>query len=417
MDKDFQEKLMIYADLAVRVGLNLQPGQKLILQSLRYGGVPIQVAPLVRELAASAYRAGASLVDVEWRDDELNLIRFRHAPRDSFEEFPAWQASGILEVIESGGAMLSISAFDPDLLEGQEPDLVDLQQRVMRKYWKPISDHIGKNTMNWSVLSVPMDGWAKKVFPDLPSEEQIPALWDILFKICRVDKKDPVAAWKEHLDDLAKRSSYLTRKAYRALHYTAPGTDLQISLPAGHIWRSAGFKAQNGIPFTANIPTEEVFTLPDCRDIEGTVTSARPLAYAGTVIDKFSLTFKGGKVVDFSAEQGEKVLEKMLQIDEGASRLGEVALVPDSSPISQSGLLFFNTLLDENASCHLALGSAYRFSLEGGEHLSSEEFAAMGGNNSLIHEDFMIGSSKMDIDGILANGQQEAIFRGGEWAF
>jgi aminopeptidase len=417
MDKDFQDKLKIYADLAIQVGLNLQPGQKLILQSLRYGGVPIQVAPLVRELAASAYRAGASLVDVEWRDDELRLIRFRHAPRDSFEEFPAWQAAGILEVIEGGGAMLSISASDPDLLEGQDPELVDLQERVMRKYWKPISDHIGKNTVNWSVLSIPVEGWANKIFPKLPPEQQIPALWETLFKICRVDREDPVAAWKEHLADLAKRSSYLTRKAYRALHYTAPGTDLRIGLPEGHIWRSAGFETQSGIPFTANIPTEEVFTLPDCRDIEGTVASARPLVYAGTVIDKFSLTFKEGKVVDFSAEQGESVLEKMLKMDEGASSLGEVALVPDSSPISQSGLLFFNTLLDENASCHLALGNAYRFSLQGGETLTSEEFAALGGNNSLIHEDFMIGSAKMDIDGVLANGQQEAVFRGGEWAF
>jgi aminopeptidase len=216
---------------------------------------------------------------------------------------------------------------------------------------------------------------------------------------------------------LKKRGDYLNDKAFSALHYTAPGTDLRISLPEGHVWRSAGFKNQGGISFTANIPTEEVFTLPDNRFTEGTVSSARPLAYSGNVINNFSLTFKEGVVVDFSAEQGEGLLEKMINIDEGASKLGEVALVPNSSPISRSGLLFYNTLLDENASCHLALGSAYRFSLDGGEKLSQEDFASRGGNTSLIHEDFMIGSGEMDIDGILEDGSVEPVLRAGEWAF
>jgi len=417
MMKDFQSNLKKYADLAIRVGLNLQPGQKLIMQALKYGGVPIQTAPLVRELAASAYKAGAPLVDVLWGDDELKLIRYAHAPRDSFEEFPAWQSSAILDVVENGGAMLSLSSFDPDLMQGQNPDLMDHEQRAIRKYWKPISTHIGKNTMNWTVLSIPIEDWARKVFPDLEDPESVPALWDTLFKICRVYEDDPLVAWQDHLDNLKKRGDYLNDKAFRALHYTAPGTDLRISLPEGHVWRSAGFKNQGGIPFTANIPTEEVFTLPDKRFTEGTVSSARPLAYSGNVIDNFSLTFKEGVVVDFSAKQGESLLEKMINIDDGASMLGEVALVPNSSPISQSGLLFYNTLLDENASCHLALGSAYRFSLEGGENLSTEEFSSRGGNTSLIHEDFMIGSGEMDIDGILKDGSVEPVLRAGEWAF
>ena len=271
--------------------------------------------------------------------------------------------------------------------------------------------------MNWMVLGIPVDGWARKVFPDLPEDEQIPALWDALFKVCRVYEDDPIKAWQEHIADLEIRSSYLNNKAYKELHYTAPGTDLHIVLPEGHIWRSAGFKAQNGIPFTANIPTEEVFTLPDNRFTEGKVSSARPLAYSGNVIDNFSLTFKDGKVVDFSAEQGEEVLGNLLKSDEGASMIGEVALVPNSSPISQSGLMFYNTLLDENASCHLALGRAYRFSLEGGENLSPEEFSSRGGNSSLIHVDFMIGSDEMDIDGVLPDGKTEPVMRKGEWDY
>jgi len=417
MDQEFQSNLKKYADLAIRVGLNLRPGQKLIMQHIRNGGVPIQAAPLVRLLGDSAYQAGARLVDVQWRDDDLILSRFKHAPRDSFEEFPAWQAQGILDVIEQGGAMLSISAIDPDLMEGQDPELLDQQQRAFLEHWKPISAHIGKNTMNWTVITIPVEGWARKIFPDLPREEQVPALWDTLFKICRVYENDPVAAWETHLADLKKRADYLNKKAYRQLHYTAPGTDLQITLPEDHIWRSAGFNTQSGFAFTANIPTEEIFTLPDRRNTEGTVKSARPLVYSGNVIDQFSLTFKEGKVIDFSAQHGEGFLEKLLSVDEGSSMLGEVALVPNSSPISQSGLLFYNTLLDENASCHLALGSAYRFSLAGGETLSAEEFGSRGGNSSLVHSDFMIGSGEMDIDATLENGQVEPLLRAGEWAF
>lgn len=417
MDGNFQTLMKKYAELAVKVGLNLQSGQKLILHHLRNGGVPIETAPFIRELVASAYRAGSPLVDVQWRDDEISLIRFENAPRDSFREFPAYRAQGILDVIESGGAMFTISAIDPDLLDGQDHDLVDIQQRAFLEAWKPISTHIGKNTVNWTVICIPVEGWAEKIFPDLPAEEQMPAMWDALFKICRVYENDPVAAWEAHLADLQRRSDYLNSKAYRELHYSGPGTDLRIGLPSGHVWRSAGFKTQSGIPFTANIPTEEVFTLPDRHAVEGTIRSTRPLVYTGNVIDQFSLTFKGGKVVDFSAERGEKTLANLLKTDEGSSMLGEVALVPNSSPISQSGLLFYNTLLDENASCHLAFGNAYQFSLEGGESMSAEDFASHGGNSSLVHSDFMVGSGELDIDGIGEDGTVEAVLRSGEWAF
>ena len=417
MDKDFQVNLKKYADLIIKVGLNLQQDQKLIIQHLRNDGVPVQAAPLIRLVAESAYQAGARLVDVQWRDDAITLSRFKYAPRDSFEEFPTWRAKGIQEIVEDGGALLTVSSIDPDLMAEQDAKLVDQRQTTFLENWKPISAHIGKNSMNWNLFSVPIEGWARKVFPDLTPDEQMPALWDTLFKICRVYEDDPVAAWESHLANMKKHADHLNEKTYRKLHYTAPGTDLWLTLPEDHIWRSAGFKSQSGIPFTANIPTEEVFTLPDRRFTEGTVKSARPLVYSGKVIDNFSLIFKEGKVVDYSAEQGKDTLAKLLSADDGASMLGEVALVTNSSPISQSGLLFYNTLLDENASCHLALGSAYRFSLDGGEKLSREEFNALGGNSSLVHSDFMVGSGELDIDGVLENGDIEPVFRSGEWAF
>jgi aminopeptidase len=417
MDQDFIANQKKYAEISIKVGLNLQPGQKLILQAIRRGGVSLQTAPMVRELARAAYQAGASLVDVLWKDEKVRLLQFEHAPRDSFQEYPSWQVQGVLDVIEDGGALLAISAFNPSLLEGQDPELIAHQQGALQKLTKPISEHVSNNTMNWSVLSIPINGWADKVFPNLPEEEQVPALWDALFKICRVYEEDPIKVWQTHIENLKKRSQYLNQKAFQGLHYTAPGTDLRVVLPEGHTWKSAEFITRSGIPFTANIPTEEVFTMPDRRFTEGTVRATRPLAYSANVINNFSLTFKEGRVVDFSAEQGEEVLENLLKVDDGSSMLGEVALVPNSSPISQSGLLFFNTLVDENASCHLALGNAYKFSLDGGEDLSSEEFTSRGGNSSVSHEDFMIGSGEMNIDGVLADGSLEPVMRDGEWAF
>lgn len=412
-----QEQLKKYADLSVKVGLNLQPGQRLVIHALRYGGVPVHNAPLIREIVRSAYQHGARFVDVMWRDDDLIRSRFKYAPRDSFDEFPGWQAKNILEFIENGDAVLGISNVDPDLLSGQDPEVVDLYQKTFLKHWKPISEHVRRNAVNWSLLSAPLPGWSQKVFPDLSPEESERELWKTLFEICRLDQDNPVEAWEKHIENLARRCDYLNEKAYAALRFTGPGTDLHLGLPGGHVWRSAGFASQLGIPFTANIPTEEVFTLPHLESVEGTVRASKPLNYGGSLIEGFSLKFKQGQVVDWSAEGGEQILKNMLQTDPGANRLGEVALVPHSSPISQSGLLFFNTLLDENASSHIALGSAYRFSLEGGETLAEEEFASRGGNASQIHVDFMIGGGEMDVDGLSAEGKTEPVMRGGEWAF
>lgn len=414
---EFERRLAAYADLAVRVGLNLRPGQRLLITNASSGGVVLEAAPLVRQVAAAAYRAGARFVDVIWADEPLRLIRFEEAPRDSFEEYPGWQVAASLEYIERGDAMLSVKADDPDLLRGQDPALVGLARKVAWQRLAPVNEHIERNATNWSVIAAATPAWAARIFPEAPAEEQVDRLWESIFAMCRVNSADPVAAWRAHIRDLTARRDYLTAKGYSALHFTGPGTDLTVGLPRGHVWSSAGMPSQQGIDFVANLPTEEVFTLGDRGRAEGMVTASRPLSYGGTLIEDFTLTFAGGRVVRATAARGEAVLRSLLDIDDGAGRLGEVALVPDNSPISQMGRLFLNTLIDENAASHLALGSAYRFSLQGGAALSEEAFAAAGGNKSLVHVDFMIGSGALDVDGITAEGHVEPVMRRGAWAF
>ncbi len=417
MAQDFEHNLRRYADLAIRVGLNLQPGQRLIITDARRGGVPFETSPLVRALVARAYQAGARLVDVAWRDDEVTRARYLYAPRDSFEEFPEWKARGLLEHVQRGGALLTILAANPDLLNDQDPEQVSTVARAAWQHLKPVYDLTGRNATNWLVVSASYPGWAAKVFPELPPDEQVDRLWQALLRVCRLDQVDPIAAWQEHIRQLVARSDHLNARQYQALHFRGPGTDLTVGLPPGHRWMSARTRSQTGIDFTANIPTEEVFTLPHRLHVDGTVTSTRPLNYGDTLVQGIRLTFRDGRVVEASAREGEAVLQGLLATDEGASRLGEVSLVPHSSPISQSGLLFFNTLLDENCASHLALGSAYKFCLQGGEALSDEAFSEAGGNLSLVHVDFMVGSSEVDVDGVTAQGQREPVMRAGEWAF
>lgn len=408
---NFEEKLQNYADLAVSIGVGLQADQRLIVRA------PVEGAPLVRLIAASAYRAGARLVDVMWDDDAITLARFKYAPRDSFEEFPTWRTDALTQVAEAGDAVLSIYATDPDLLKDQDPDLVAQTKRVADTHMMPFRRKLMSDALNWSIISLPIPAWAAKVFPDGAPEEQMSKLWEAIFKICRVDQADPLAAWREHTKQLAATRDYLNAKQYTALKYTAPGTDLTLGMPENHLWHGGQKETLGGIPFIPNLPTEEVFTMPHKDKAEGVVTSTKPLSYGGVLIENFSLTFAGGRVTKVTAEKGETVLKKLVESDEGAGRLGEVALVPHSSPISQTGLLFYNTLFDENASNHLAVGRAYRFSLENGPAMSDEEFAAAGGNDSLTHVDFMIGSAEMDIDGITQNGEIEPVMRNGKWAF
>ena len=410
-------RLDAYGDLAVRVALNLQQGQRLlIIGPLVNGGVSLEAAPLVRAVAASAYRAGAELVEPIWGDETLLLSRFQLAGRDTLTSYSRWLPNALVEHVERGGATLSIYANDPDLLASQPTDLVGALQQAVSRDVVPFRQLISRNATNWAVIAAAGDAWAAKVFPDAPTNERCDRLWQTIARLCRLDRPDPVAAWQDHLKALAERSEYLNAKRYSALRFRGPSTDLTVGLPAGHVWVSGQSTSRNNIPFVANIPTEEVFTLADRARVDGTVRATKPLSYGGSLIEGFSVTFKDGRVVNLSAARGEHTLRQMVDTDDGAGRLGEVALVPHGSPIAQSGLLFYNTLFDENAASHVALGTAYKFTLAGGETMDEEAFAKAGGNKSAIHVDFMIGSGAIDVDGVGRGGASEPLMKNGEWA-
>ncbi len=416
MKSEFDQNLEKYAEVIVKVGLNIQPGQRLVIGPplLGYLGTELEAAPLVRVIATKAYQAGAKLVDVMWRDDHLELIRLQHAPRDSFDEFPTWRATGAIETAKAGDSLLILVSPNYGLYEDQNPDLISKLSDVLGKHMKPFMDLRGKYAMNFSIAAAPVKRWADKVFPDLPEENRIPQFWDAVFEVCRVKHPDPVSAWNDHVADLKARCDSLNSRNYSALHFKASGTDLRLGLPDGHIWKGGAESTQSGIDFIGNIPAEEIFTLPHKDKVEGFVRLTKPI---GT-IEGLTFTFSEGKVVKTSVEQGdEDIVDNWLELDETFRQLGEVALVPHSTPISKIGIPFHNILFDENASCHLALGNAYRFCIEGGEEMSDEEFIKAGGNNSHGHVDFLIGSEEMDVDGISDDGSAEPIMRGGEWAF
>ncbi|MDM8518975.1 aminopeptidase [Anaerolineales bacterium HSG6] len=413
MSLTFEQKLKNYADLAVNIGVGLQPGQTLIIHR-----APLESAPLVRLIAESAYKAGARLVDVIWQDDALTLARFKHAPRDSFHEFPTWRTDGILDaVLNRNGATLVFLAENPDLLAKEDPKLVMEAKTTLQKYMQELRKYSMSNYYNWSVIGMPIPSWAAKVFPDDPPQRQIDKLWELIFDVCRVNEPDPVQAWKDHAKILAEKKSYLNNKKYRSLNYKAPGTELTLGLPEGHIWQGVSTVTQKGINFMPNLPTEEIFTMPHKDQADGILSSTRPFNYGGVLIDQFTLKFENGRIINATAKTGETTLKQLIATDEGASRLGEVALVPHSSPISRSNILFYNTLFDENAANHLAIGKAYRLCMAEGNQMNDDQFATAGGNNSIVHEDFMIGSGNMDIDGVTATGDIEPIVRAGEWAF
>jgi aminopeptidase len=412
-----QDLLRKYAEAIVRVGLNLRAGQRLIITNAVARGVPPATRPLVHEVAKAAYAAGARFVDVIWGDEEMLRIRLQSAPADSFDEYPTWHVNGILDMINRGDALLSIYGNDPDVYAGLDPERVGAMQKSHLHNYQDVNAKVSRNAINWCVVAAGAPAWAKKIFPDLPEEEAQQKLWQAIFETTRATEPDPVAAWQEHIRNLRKRADFLQAKKFSALHYKSKNTDLTLGLPRGHKWISAQSLAENGVVFTANMPTEEIFTLPDRTRAEGTVFSTFPLSYGGSLIEGFSVTFENGRIVRVSAKKNEALLQKLVDTDEGATRLGEVALVPASSPIARRGHLFYNTLFDENASCHIAIGRAYRFTLTGGEELTEEEFTAAGGNTSLTHVDFMIGSPHMDIDGITGNGSHEPVMRAGEWAF
>ncbi|MEQ8676295.1 MAG: aminopeptidase [Aggregatilineales bacterium] len=413
---DFETRLANFAEVIVHFGLHTQPGRKVLINA-PLTGTP-DIPQFVRLIAEKAYDAGAPLVDVMWSDELLNLTRLRHAPEGSLTEFSKSYFDAIYENASNGDSYLRIVGQDPDLLANEDPDAVMTIQRTAMQQMKPISHKMNNELSGtWSIIAVPVKSWADKVLPDLPEDQRIPALWDLIFSICRADQADPISAWQAHSQNLTARYQYLNEKQYTALHYTAPGTDLTLGMPENHRWLGGGATNKDDIFYLPNIPTEEVFCAPHREKAHGVVSSSMPLNYNGTLIENFSLTLEDGKVVKVTAEKGEVVLKKMIDTDEGAGHFGEVALVPHSSPISQSGRIFYNTLFDENASCHLALGRAYAINVAGGTKMSEEELTAAGLNTSLVHTDFMIGSGAMNIDGTTADGQTEPIMRNGEWAF
>lgn len=407
----FEQQLDRYASLAVQVGVNIQPGQTLVVTA------PISAVDFVRKVAKKAYEVGAKNVHTEWTDDDLTRIKYEMAPDEAFKEYPMWRAKGWEEMAENNAAFLSIIASNPDLLQGIDPQRIQDANKTASGAMQKFRSYAMADKVSWSVIAVPSPAWADKVFPDLPEDQRVDALWKAIFQATRVDQEDPVAAWREHTSSLDSKAEYLNKKKYRFLHYSAPGTDLSIQLPANHLWVSGGSQNEKGTAFVANMPTEEVFTTPSKEGVNGVVRSTKPLSYGGNLIKDFTLTFEKGRIVDFTAQTGYEVLKRLIETDEGSHYLGEVALVPHQSPISQSNIVFLNTLFDENASSHLAIGNAYAFCIEGGKSMTKEELEQNGLNSSLTHVDFMIGSAEMNIDGETADGKREPLFRNGNWAF
>ena len=408
---NFNDNLKKYAQLIVETGINVQKGQTIVLQ------ISVDQAPLARLITERAYRLGAENVIVQWNDDTIQREFLIHSDQTNLETIPQYKIDETDDWIKKGASRINVVSSNPEALAGVDSDRVATYQMALGNALKNLRKATQANKVSWTVVAAAGQEWAAKVFPNLKTtEEQVDALWDQIFKTTRIYTEDPIIAWHEHAQQLTSKAEKLNKEQFTALHYTAPGTDLIVGLPKNHIWEGAGSDNARGENFIANMPTEEVFTAPDSRRVDGVVSSTKPLSYAGTTISGMKFTFKEGKVVEFSAEKGEEVLAKLLDTDEGARRLGEAALVPDPSPISQSGITFYNTLFDENASNHLALGSAYAFNVQNGTEMSEEELKEVGLNRSNTHVDFMIGSNQMSVDGIKEDGSHIPIFRNGDWA-
>ena len=403
-------KLDRLAEVAIRIGLNLQPGQDLLLTA------PSVALPLVRKIAEHAYKAGAGLVTPLLSDEEITLARYRFAPDDSFDRAAGWLYEGMSKAFSANTARLAIVGDNPMLLAGEDPAKVSRASKANSMAYQPALEKIVGFDVNWNIVAYPSPAWAKQMFPDDEEDVAVAKLADAIFAASRVDNDDAVASWKKHNAVLRERTEWLNGQRFSALQYSGPGTDLTIGLADGHEWQGGASTAKNGIICNPNIPTEEVFTTPHARRVSGHVVSSKPLSYQGSLIDNIAVRFEEGRIVDAKASRGAEVLNKVLDTDEGARRLGEVALVPHSSPISKSGLLFFNTLFDENAACHIALGQCYSKCFVDGGSLTPDQIAAQGGNKSLIHIDWMIGSDQTDIDGVHADGRRVPVFRKGEWA-
>lgn len=409
MDDRLLEK---YARLIVKTGINIQKGQTLVINS------PVECASFTRIVAKTAFQEGARDVAVSWNDQLIARDRYLLAPDEVFDEFPSWRKEFYLSYAREGAAFFSIAASDPEAMKGVNPERMVRAQKAGNNALKEFRERQMNNQNAWCIASVPAKAWASKVFPDVSLDEAYEKLWNAILKSVRVDAEDPVAAWDVHKNNLKKRMDFLNSNNFKMLHYkNSYGTDLTIELPEGHIWLGGSDITPYGVEFIANMPTEEVYTVPERTGINGTVVSSKPLNYNGNLIDKFSITFKGGRITDFSAESGYENLKSLIETDEGSHYIGEVALVPYDSPISNSNILFYNTLFDENASCHLAIGKAYPVCIKNGENMNEEELKNAGVNDSILHEDFMVGTKDLEIMGITRSGKEVPVFVKGNFAF
>lgn len=407
----YEKQLQKYAELLVKVGLNVQEKEPVYIQA------SIDASEFVHLVVEEAYKIGAEDVKVSYKDDRIAQLKYQYEPESFFENVKQYDIDEKMDYLDRKAAFLSIVSSSPDSLKDADPNKIRKSMAANGKAFKDYMVAVQSDRMSWCVASYPSVGWAKMMFPELSDDEAVNKLLETILKTVRVDQEDPVKAWEEHDHLLHEKADYLNNKKYKALHYKSEGTDLTIELPNGQYWSGASSVNSKGNSFVANMPTEEVFTAPHKNGVNGTVSNTLPLSYSGNIIDDFTLTFKDGEVVDYKAGVGEEILKSILETDEGSKRLGEVALVPVDSPISNMNTLFYNTLFDENASCHIALGSAYAFCIEGGKDMSAEQLAENGLNDSTTHFDFMIGSKDLSIDGILENGEKEPVFRDGNWAF
>ena len=398
------------AELSIKTGVALAAGQDLLITA------PYEAAPLVRRLAYHAYKAGAGVVTPLFSDPAVTLMRYQNARPESFDHATQWLFDGMAAAFDANTARLAVVGEDPMLLSEQNPDSVGRANQALSKASSAVRERITRFDVNWNIIAWPGTEWAKQVFPELSEQDAQIALADAIFKASRADHEDPIGAWAAHNKNLRMRTDWLNERNFAALRFYGGGTDLTVGLAKDHEWMGGASVARNGITCNPNIPSEEVFTTPHAQKVEGTVRSTKPLSHQGTLIEDISVTFKEGRIIEASASRGQDVFLKLLDTDDGARRLGEVALVPHSSPISQSGLLFYNTLFDENAACHIALGQCYSKCFKNGAALSAEDVTERGGNSSMIHVDWMIGSDEIDIDGIAQDGTVTAVFRNGEWA-
>ncbi len=410
---NYLENLEKYADLAVNIGINVQKGQEVILNT------PINAIDLARLITKKCYEAGASDVIVRYRDEIITHTKLELSNEDSLKNARKWEFDGLLENhVKKGAALLSIISSDPDLMKDIDASKMKTYTISQQKSAREYKDFIMGGNSPWSIVAYPNREWAERVFPPLKGQAAIDKLWEHIFEITRIDQDNPVKAWATHIENINKRVDFLNTNKMKKLIYKSKGTDLTIELSEKHLWCGADDETfDTKIKYLANIPTEEIFTLPKKNGINGYVSSTKPLSYSGNLIENFKITFKDGRIVDFEAEKGEEFLKNLIDTDEGSKYIGEVALVPHKSPISNKNTIYYNTLFDENASCHLAIGNAYLCCLKGGNNMSKEELENVGFNKSLSHVDFMIGSNDLNITGITFDDKEIKIFENGNWSF